>query len=217
MRECALENLTDMGLLSSSSLQSQLSLSSLRGFRSVEHIAGETYESEQLEFRMHPSIRAAAHLYAYSSATSRTNATVRDLFPTPLVWPKPKKSKVKTCEPEQRFRSLPSMALSSDTAASPLSFGISLTNVRRNKRGRKGGAWGNGRVQRLDVLLEGGEFEASSLSLSHRIFSETNILSAFQVGREEPIFGPGDALSGNVSVVTVGTLRFKVGSNLARD
>ena len=56
------------------------------------------------------------------------------------------------------------MALSSDTAAtSPLSFGNGLANVRRNKRGRKGGAWGNGRVQRLDVLLEGGEFEASKL------------------------------------------------------
>ena len=48
-------------------------------------------------------------------------------------------------------------------------------------------------VQRLDVLLEAGQFE---------------------FGREEPIFGPGDTLSGSVSVVIVGTLRFKVGWSL---
>ena len=33
----------------------------------------------------------------------------------------------------------------------------------------------------------------------------------FQFGREGPIFGPGDTLSGRASVVTEGTLRFKVG------
>ena len=33
----------------------------------------------------------------------------------------------------------------------------------------------------------------------------------FQIGREEPIFRPGDTLSGRASVVIVGTLRFKVG------
>ena len=38
--------------------------------------------------------------------------------------------------------------------------------------------------------------------------------SILQVGREEPIFRPGDTLSGRASVVIVGTLRFKVGKLL---